>query len=161
MYDDLARAQRPSALEWLVVNALIPSVLVTLAFHWPHGSAKDRPSPEVITTAGFLVPPDGLQPGDPEPDAFPVLIRMPDPVYPKFLRRAGVGDHVLIRALVTPDGRVDPASILAVQAIYPSFVASARQALSRAQFRPARFGGRPGAAWVTISIDFTFALDMP
>ncbi len=154
MYDDLARAQRPSALEWLVVHALIPSVLVTFALHWPH-FRKERRSPEVTTAAGFLVPPEGLQPGDPVPDAFPVLLRMPDPDYPKLLRRSRIEDRVLLRALVTPDGRVDSVSIIAVQAIYPAFVASARQALSRARFRPARFGGRPGAAWITILIDFT------
>jgi protein TonB len=89
------------------------------------------------------------------PDAFPVLITMPEPAYPKILRHAGVEDRVLLRALVTRDGRVDSASILAVQATYPAFVASAQQALSRARFRPARFGGRPGAAWITILIDFT------
>ena len=33
MYDDLERSQRPSHLEWLVVNVVIPSVLVTFALH--------------------------------------------------------------------------------------------------------------------------------
>ncbi len=32
MYDDLARSQRPSSLEWLVVHTVIPSVLLTLVF---------------------------------------------------------------------------------------------------------------------------------
>jgi len=34
MYDDLARTQNPTPLEWFVVHAVIPSVLVTAAFHW-------------------------------------------------------------------------------------------------------------------------------
>jgi len=140
MYDDLARAQRPSALEWLVVNALIPSVLFTIVLRllWPHTAAPYAQQPSLLV-----------------PDAFPVLIAMPEPAYPQVLRRAGAQDHVLLRALVTSDGRVDSASILAVQAIYPAFVASAQQALSHARFRPARFGGRTGAAWITIMIDFT------
>lgn len=150
MYDDLARAQRPSALEWLVVNALIPSVLLTCALHWPYRS-RER-TPQVRSTAEFLVPVTGGQ-----PDAFPVLIRMPAPVYPMLWRRWGVEDRVLLRALVTADGRVDSASILAVHATSPAFVAAAEQALSRALFRPARFGGRPGAAWVTILIDFNLS----
>jgi hypothetical protein len=34
MYDDLARTQTPTPLERFVVHAVIPSVLVTAAFHW-------------------------------------------------------------------------------------------------------------------------------
>ena len=153
MYDDLARAQRPSALEWLVVNALIPSVLLTFVVHSSLGSHAREPSPDISTLVGY--PEVCSQPPMAIPDAFPVLVTMPEPAYPKTLRRAGAEDRVLLRALVTPDGRVDSASILTVQAIYPAFVAAARQALSRARFRPARFGGRPGAAWITILIDFT------
>lgn len=153
MYDDLARAQRPSALEWLVVNALIPSVLVTFVLHSSLASHAGEPSPDISTLIGY--PEVRSQPPMPVPDAFPVLITMSEPAYPEILRRAGAEDHVLLRALVTPDGRVDSASILAVQAVYPAFVASAQLALSRARFRPALFGGRPGGAWITILIDFT------
>lgn len=154
MYDDLARSQRRGVLEWLVVHALIPSVLATAVLQWPRAPASAL-RPQVNVTAGFLIPPQGSSPGDPVPDAFPVLIHLPDPAYPKLLRGLGVEDRVLLRALVDAEGHVDATSIFAVHAIHPAFITSARQALSRALFRPARFGGRPGAAWVTILIDFT------
>src|SRR2546427_1383469 len=48
MYDDLARAQKPSALEWLVVHALIPSVLLTLVLQWPRAHIS-RATPTVCT----------------------------------------------------------------------------------------------------------------
>ena len=48
MYDDLARSQRQSALEWLVLNALIPSVLVTLAL--PRHSSY-QPPPRAVRHA--------------------------------------------------------------------------------------------------------------
>jgi TonB family protein len=154
MYDDLARSQRRGVFERLVVNVLIPSALATVALQWPRAPVRAL-RPHVNATAGFLIPPEGLRPGDPVPDAFPVLLHMPDPAYPRLQRRLGLQDRVLLRALVDLEGHVDPSSIFVVHAVHPAFIASARQALSRALFRPARFGGRPGAAWVTILIDFT------
>jgi TonB family protein len=157
MYDDLARAQQPSILERLVLNTVIPSVLLTLALH--SQSVETRPQncddcggvplllacecPECCVTLG------------PVPDAFPVLVRMPRPVYPAVMRRDGIEGRVVLRALVNPRGRVDSTSILVVQTTDGSFVPSAFQALARAVFRPARFGGHAGAAWITIDIDFT------
>ncbi|SRR5712691_554473 len=45
MYDDLARTQRPSPLEWFVVNAVIPTLVVTLALQV---TAPRRASPPTI-----------------------------------------------------------------------------------------------------------------
>lgn len=153
MYDDLARAQRPSALEWLVVNALIPSVLVTFVLQWPHD-----PTPVRIQGRFVMVCDCGMGvdegPG-PIPDVFPRLISMPKAVYPDVLRRAGVEDHVVLRALVNTRGRVDSTSILIVQATNRALALSARRALIHALFWPARFDGKPIAGWTTMGIDFT------
>jgi TonB family protein len=54
MYDDLARTQRPSLLEWLVVNALIPSVLVSSA-RIPSGDTVKAVSSAVSITAHVAV----------------------------------------------------------------------------------------------------------
>jgi TonB family protein len=155
MYDHVVRAQRPSALEWLVVNALIPTVLVTFVLHAVHMTRAVALSPRVDCYSGFLFPPDDFKPPGPIPDVFPALIRMPEPDYPKRLRRARVEDRVVLRAVVDAQGHVDSSSILVIQGIYPQMVASARRALSRAVFRPGRFGGRHIAAWATIGVDFT------
>lgn len=38
MYDDLARTQRPSLLEWVSMNMVIPSMVLTLVAHFAAGS---------------------------------------------------------------------------------------------------------------------------
>src|SRR6266550_4416568 len=42
MYDDLARAQNPTPLEWFVVHAVIPSLALTLLMHMPSGDDCER-----------------------------------------------------------------------------------------------------------------------
>jgi len=153
MYDHVVRAQRPSALEWLVVNALIPTVLMTFVLHAVR-ITRVAPLSHVDCYTGFLFPPDGFKPGGPVPDVFPVLIHMPEPAYPKSLRRAGIQDRVILRAVVNTDGSVDSSSILVVQATQREFVVAARDALSHARFRPARFARRTIAACITLGIDF-------
>jgi len=156
MYDHVLRAQRPSVLEWLVVNALIPSVLVSFAHHiWQIQHLAHTRAPRVACHAGFLLPSDGFEPGKRISDGFPVLVHMPTPAYPAILRRAGIEDRVILRALVDVQGRVDTSSVLVVQATEPQFLVAARQALKRSRFRPGRFAGTPTAAWAIIAIDFT------
>ncbi len=153
MYDALARAQRPSVLEWLVVNALIPSVLITLVL--PSARASRLAATTVIQTEMCVLALDEPAPGGPIPDVVPVLIRIHGPIYPPIMRRLRVEGRVVLRALVNPKGRVDSASILVVQTTHGEFVPPAFRALAGAVFRPARFAGHTGAAWITIAIDFT------
>ena len=150
MYDDLARTENPTPLEWFVVHAVIPSVLVTAALHW---------SPDVLATPieptyTIACPLTESVPGGPVLDVFPVLIRMPRAAYPEAMRRAGVQGRVVLRALVSTDGRVYPSSILVLRATHVQFVVPAREALSAALFRPGWFGGQRMDAWITIAIDF-------
>ena len=144
MYDDLARSQRPSSLEWLVVNAMIPSVLVTVVLQLAL-AARAAPTP----------------PGSHVPDAFPALISMPRPSYPPIMRRLRIEGRVVLRALVNTRGKVEPSSILVFQATDSHFIESSRQALTAALFRPARFGGRAGGAWITIAVDFNLVAGIP
>jgi len=147
VYDDLARSQRPSSLEWLVVNVLIPSVLVTLVLQMALAARAARAAP--------------TPPGGPIPDAFPTLISMPRPSYPAVMRRLRVDGRVVLRALVNAGGRVEQSSILAFQATDSRFIEPSRQALAAALFRPARFGGRAGGAWITIAVDFNLVVRTP
>jgi TonB family protein len=144
MYDDLARTQRPSALEWFVLNAVIPSVILTLALQPGSSELLPETFPRAEEVEEYR--------GSSISDAFPLLIRMPRPVYPELMRRHHVDGRVVLRALVNPEGRVEPASITAPRATDGAFVAPAARALELALFIPARFGGHAGAAWVTITI---------
>jgi TonB family protein len=152
MYDDLARTQNPTALEWFVLHAVIPSVLVTAAFHWkpPIATAASTAptSVERFFTVCVITPPP------PIPDVFPTLVRMPRPIYPEAMRRAGIEGRVVLKALVNTSGRVDASSILVLRATHVQFVVPAREALSAALFHPGWFGGRRMNAWITIAIDF-------
>src|ERR1700745_4476662 len=115
MYDDLARTQRQSRLEWFVVNAVIPSVLATFALH---GELSHR-APRFVDTIevcdcdyGLLAPFETL--GGPVPDVFPQLIRVPYADYPIVLLRAGIQGQVRVRALVSVQGRVASILVLGV-----------------------------------------------
>ena len=57
MYDDLARTQNPSTLEWFVMHAMIPSVLLTLALQ-SHPVTADSPKtrPDTYVDFGYLLP---------------------------------------------------------------------------------------------------------
>ena len=159
MYDELARTQNPTPLEWFVVHAVIPSVLVTAAFHWNSPSATaaaTAPTSVEWVTTGCQLPP--LLPL--VPDSFPTLVRMPPPVYPDEMRRSGIEGRVVLRALVNTRGRAYPSSILVLRTTHVEFVAPARRALTAAVFRPARLGGARIEAWITIGIDFK-TLEVP
>src|SRR6267154_2137182 len=151
MYDDLARTQNPAPLEWLVVHAVIPSVLLTAALHWQPAVAGAAPTPSapldwIVPVCGF--PPPAI------PDVFPTLVRMPRPVYPGAMRRSGIEGRVVLKALVNTRGRVYPSSIRVLRTTDVRFIAPARQALRDALFRPARLGGARIESWVTIAVDF-------
>ncbi|HEY3219513.1 MAG TPA: energy transducer TonB [Gemmatimonadales bacterium] len=52
MYDDLARTQNPPPLEWFVVHAIIPSLVLTLIMHMPGGTDCElslQPVPEGVS----------------------------------------------------------------------------------------------------------------
>jgi TonB family protein len=151
MYDDLARTQNPTRLERFVWHAVIPSVLLTAAFHWNSPIASvESVAP---TSVEWLVTVCENPPWPPIPDVFPTLVRMPRPIYPDAMRRAGIDGRVVVKALVNTRGRVYPSSILVLRTTDVVFVAPARQALRDALFRPARLAGTRIEAWITIGID--------
>jgi TonB family protein len=161
VYDDLARTQNLPPLEWFVVHAMIPSVLVTAALHWsPAGPAALKEPTYVMVCPGIdpLIGPLPCCPflpwPGPLPDVFPMLVRMPEPTYPEALRRAGIEGRVVLKALVNTRGRVVPSSILVLRTTDPELSTPAILALSAARFRPARFAGARIEAWVTIAVDF-------
>jgi len=151
MYDDLARTQNPTAVEWFVLRAVIPSVLVTAALHW-------SPAPPICSGIEHLIEPTPCCPfvpwPGPIPDVFPTLVSMSQPAYPEAMRRAGIEGRLVLRALVNTHGRVVPSSILVLRTTDAEFSTPAILALSAARFRPAKFAGARIDAWITIAVDF-------
>ena len=156
MYDDLARTQIPTPLEWFVVHAVIPSVLVTAALHWSPAvpAPINEPSYLVICPRIDSVIEEPWLPWGPIPDVFPTLVSMTQPAYPEAMRRAGIEGRVVLRALVNTHGRVVPPSILVLHTTDAEFSTPAILALSAARFRPAKFAGARIEAWITIAVDF-------
>lgn len=153
MYDDLARTQRPSLLEWVSMNMVIPSVVLTLVAHFPAGG--DELVPHVygdvtcVTLRVVDLPRDVLIPEVP-----PRLNWMSQPEYPVHLLHAGTEGHVVLRALVDTQGRVKQSSIVVVQAAHPEFADAVRRAVTGAEFRPAWFAGMRIETWVTFAAYF-------
>jgi TonB family protein len=156
MYDDLARTQNPTPLEWFVVHAVIPSVLVTAALHWSPAVPAPLKTPTYVLVCQRQMFEPVIEPfvGGPIPDVFPVLVRMPRARYPEALLRARIEGRVVLRALVNTSGRVDSSSILVLRATHVEFIVPARRALKAALFHPGWFGGQRLNAWITIAIDF-------
>ena|SRR5438046_737485 len=97
MYDELARTQNPTPLEWFVVHAVIPSVLVTAALHWQPAVGAAAPTPPIVTEEFVIV--CGYSPPL-IPDLVPTLVRMPRPTYPESMRRSGIDGRVVLKALI-------------------------------------------------------------
>ena len=153
MYDDLARSQQPSPLEWFVVNALIPTVLVSFALQ--NIGASSAPA-EPAGYPEFVILPVIEEPwvAWAVPDAFPLLVRIPHARYPADMARSGVRGYVRLKALVTIYGRVSRSSVLILHATDWRFIPAARTAIAGAVFRPATLDDARIAYWVTMTIAF-------
>jgi TonB family protein len=75
--------------------------------------------------------------------------------YPRRLRDAGTGGSVLLRLLITADGRVAPAEARVLWATRHEFAAAALFVARQMRFTPARTGGRGVASWVTLPMSFS------
>jgi len=154
MYDDLARTQRPSLLEWVSVNMVIPSMVLTLAMHFPADRDDFVPLVYGEVTCLMLGVVDSSRHGELIPDVPPRLNWMSQADYPAPLLQTRTEGHVVLRALVDAHGRVKQSSIVVVQATNPELTDAVRGAMTNAQFRPARFAGMRIEAWVTFSAYF-------
>jgi hypothetical protein len=157
MYDELARAHDPSRLERFVLNALIPSVVLSFALHEPPVATATLTERALapLSTPPFVFITTPCNPLSFDvPDIFPVLVSMPHVTYPADMPRSEGNGRVRLKALVNTAGLVDPASIRVLGVTDVRLLAPARHALIAARFRPAWLGGKRIAAWITLAIDF-------
>jgi len=90
-----------------------------------------------------------------------VMISQPLPRYPAPLQAAGIDGRVVLEFVIDTAGRVEPASLRVLESTHPAFDASAREALARASFHPARLGARPVRQLTRQAIRFTTARSAP
>jgi protein TonB len=121
----------------------------------------ERPSPVVAPTP----PPPAPQPlaSDPAPEAAPTpvvapifnadYLQNPAPAYPPLSRKLGEQGRVVLRVLVSANGRADEVQLQSSSGS-ARLDESARTAVGRWQFVPAKRGKEPVQAWVVIPISF-------
>ena len=121
----------------------------------PDGIPPVEPGPPIDPrrfVSATAVPGCGSCPGSGEPVAGSIftqdvvddpvqVLSQPEPGYPAILRSAGISGRVAIRFVVDSAGRVEPGSIDILEATHPAFGESAREAILRSKFRPARVKG--------------------
>ena len=152
MYDELARSQRPTLLEWAFLHVLLPSLGLTILlriFAQPGCSLapiqlKERVSVEVLPVVTF---------GEPGPT--PVLLSIQRPLYPVDLRRAAREGRVVLKGVLDERGRVRSSSIEVLQTADSRFDDTARRALRTALFWPAAWDGEE----ISVTMVFDFNLD--
>ena len=81
----------------------------------------------------------------------PRLIRRALPVYPQFALRAGLQGSVMLKVLLGRHGKAEQIQVLKGEEI---FRASAKDAVSKFLFEPARQSDRPVKVWLVIPIHF-------
>ncbi len=76
------------------------------------------------------------------------------PKYPDEMRAAGARGSAVVGFAVDDRGRVDEQSLITLQATNDVFLASVRQAVLGARFRPAQRGGRAACAFTLFAFQF-------
>jgi TonB family protein len=72
-----------------------------------------------------------------------IMVVPPEPKYPKLADAIGIEGRVSLEFVIDTLGRVEPASILILQSTHEVFDSSARAAIAKAAFRPARLSSHP------------------
>lgn len=151
MYDDLTRSQKRTPLEWVFLNAVLPSLVLTalLPLFRPTqcGVTRVRLRERISYDVLPLVTPGSQR-------LTPVLVSIRRPDYPADMRLAAQDGRVVLKAVVDERGRVRRSSIQVLQTTNAQFDDAARRALGSAVFWPAAWGGGYVDASVTMAIEF-------
>ena len=81
----------------------------------------------------------------------------PRPVYPDYLRRAGVKGDVIVQFVVDDHGKPDLSTLVVMQSPHELLTAEVRRVVSRMRFNPAKSGGQnPKPRSERVQVAFTF-----
>jgi TonB family C-terminal domain len=133
-----------------------PDVEFAPGLNTPNPPDQNTPGLEGTGTGDeIVIPPD---PNDPSPDIFqpfqkePVPILTMAPQYPDVPLRAGLEGMVLVKVLLTKEGKVKKAIL--VKSDGELFIQPAMDAAMKWVFTPALMNGKPVAVWVSIPFRF-------
>ena len=87
-------------------------------------------------------------------DKAAAMLAPPRPRYPDQLRAAGVTGRVVVRLVVDTAGRVEPATVVILEATHDLFARAVRAALPSLRFAPAEAGGRKVRMLVDLPFEF-------
>lgn len=87
----------------------------------------------------------------------PSVLSGSTPVYPEFLRQAGIQGRVIVQAVIDTLGRAEPTSVKILLSPNLGFDQSARDYVLKARLRPARVHGRAVRVLINIPIEFRIA----
>lgn len=96
---------------------------------------------------------------DPDPTAFMAVEKSPEPIqrviptYPEIAQRAGLTGQVVLRVLVSKEGK--PIKTQVMKADNEIFVEAAKEAAMKTLFTPAIQNGKPITCWVNIPYKFS------
>lgn len=82
------------------------------------------------------------------------VLNMPNPRYPPALQAAGVSGYVILQFIVSQEGKAEPGSFKVIEATNPMFVEPAKEAVSKATFKPGKSAGQPVRQLVQQKINF-------
>jgi len=144
--------KKPLAPPRIVAPAEAPSPIV--APPPPPEPAQPVESAPAVAAAPAPAPPS-VAPAPPItlPSYSADYLHNPAPAYPPVARRLGEQGRVLLRVLVTADGRPGEVEVRTSSGS-PRLDAAALETVRRWRFVPARQGDRPLAAWVLVPISF-------
>ena len=84
----------------------------------------------------------------------PALLSAPPPIYPAFLKQAGIQGRVILPAVIDTMGLVEPASLRIMKSPHPAFDQPTKDWVLKALFRPARLHGRCVRVFVNLRVDY-------
>lgn len=138
-------------------------ILEALASETPASSTAIPPSPPREISTIRASSPRSAEPSEPRPapavstdgvgqNGGARLKSVVHPVYPQSALLARVGGVVILRVLVSEEGK--PLQVEVVQGVRPDLNAAAVTAIKRCVFEPARVEGRPVRSSTTVSVPF-------
>jgi protein TonB len=143
--------KKPVAPPRIVAPAEAPSPMVAPAPppEPPKPVEESAPAVSAAPAAPAVAPAPPIIPPNFNAD----YLHNPAPVYPPVSRRLGEQGRVVLRVLVTADGKAERVEVRTSSGS-PRLDAVALETVRRWKFVPARQGDRPLAAWVLVPISF-------
>jgi protein TonB len=150
----------PKAVPVVTKNVPLPPVAQATI---PAPAAVQQETRTAIVAPSVPQPPSSLVPAAITPMAAPAqpktisgvqYLEAPQPVYPPLARRAGEEGKVILRVLVSQQGRAEQVDLRSSSG-FERLDESARQSVLKARFRPHLEGGLAVAVYALVSINFS------